>query len=132
MALVLDTCTWLWYCSEPEKPSDPTSEAIGREKQRDGLVLSVISCWEIAKLVKKRKLSFTISCKHWIERALEAPGITLYPLTAEICVESSELPGRFHADPADQIIVATARSLSCAVVTKDRRILSYAHVPAIW
>jgi PIN domain nuclease of toxin-antitoxin system len=59
-------------------------------------------------------------------------GVSLHPLTPEICVESTELPGVFHGDPADQIIVATARSLGATVVTADRRILEYSHVPTIW
>lgn len=132
MALVLDTCAWLWYCSEPDKLSSAAREALEREQPADGLIVSVISCWEIAKLVEKRKLSFSMGCGAWIERAVRARGVVLHPLTPGICVESTELPGTFHGDPADQIIVATARFLSTAVVTKDRKIRDYSHAPAIW
>ena len=107
-------------------------EAIQREKTRKGLTLSVISCWEIAKLVQKGKLKFSIPCREWIDSALQVEGITLHPLTPEVAIESTELPGMFNGDPADQIIVATARTLGLAVLTKDRKILDYPHVPGIW
>lgn len=132
MPVVLDTCAWLWSCSAPEKLSRPASEAIARERKRAGLIVSVFSTWEIAKLVQKGKLTFAITCRQWLDAALKAEGVTLHPLTPEICLESTELPGAFHGDPADQIIVATARLLSAAVVTADRRILDYPHIPTIW
>jgi PIN domain nuclease of toxin-antitoxin system len=71
-------------------------------------------------------------CREWIELASRADGISLHPITPEICIESAELPGVFHGDPADQIIVATARLLSAAILTSDRRIRDYPHVPTIW
>ena len=132
MAMVLDTCAWLWYCAEPRKLSHAAAEAIQREKARAGLIVSVISCWEIVKLVQKGKLKFSISCREWIESALQTAGISLYALTPEIAVESTELPGVFAGDPADQIIVATARILGIAVLTKDQKILDYSHVPSLW
>jgi len=132
MAIVLDTCAWLWMSAEPKKLSRAASAAIARERRRGGLVVSVFSCWEIAKLVEKQKIEFSIPCARWIERAARAPGVVLHPLTPDICIESTQLPGRFHGDPADQIIVATARTLSVALVTADRAILEYPHVPTIW
>lgn len=103
-----------------------------RERRRAGLIVSVFSAWEIAKLVQKGKLKFSIPCREWIAEAIGTDGVTLHPLTPEICVESSELPGVFHGDPADQIIVATARVLSIPVVTSDRKILDYPHVQSVW
>ena len=130
--VVLDTCAWLWMCSESTKLSRAAREAITREQRHDGLVVSIISAWEIAKLVQKAKLSFSIPCSEWIEGAVRADGVTMHPLTPEICVESTELPGVFHGDPADQLIVATARLLGAPVVTGDRKIRDYAHVAALW
>lgn len=132
MAVVLDTCAWLWLCAAPEKLSSAASDVVQRERRRSGLLLSVFSVWEVAKLVQKGKLAFSIPCREWIDAALATDGLTLQPLTPEICVASTELPGVFHGDPADQIIVATARALSAPVVTRDRRILDYAHVPTVW
>lgn len=132
MAVVLDTCAWLWMCAAPERLSAAARELIERERRHAGLVVSVISCWEVAKLVQKRKLKLAIPCRQWIDDAVDTEGITLHALTPEICVESTELPGTFHGDPADQIIVATARLLGAPVLTKDRRIIEYAHVPTLW
>jgi len=132
MPVVLDTCAWLWFCSAPDKLSPAARDVMGREKRRAGLVVSVFSAWEIAKLVQKKKLKFSIPCRQWLEIAVRTEGVTIYPLTPDVCVESTELPGEFHGDPADQIIVATARLLSAAVVTSDRRILEYPHVPTLW
>jgi PIN domain nuclease of toxin-antitoxin system len=132
MAVVLDTCAWLWHCSEPEKLSTAAAGMIEKEKKRRGLVVSVFSCWEIAKLVQKGKLKFSIPCGLWIEQAVRAEGVMIHALTPEICIESAELPGSFHGDPADQIIVATARLLGAPVLTCDRRILGYPHVPSLW
>ena len=132
MAIVLDTCAWIWLCTKPEKLSAAANDVIRRERRREGLVLSIISCWEVAKLVEKKKLRFTIPCREWIDQAVREEGVTLHPLTPEICVESTELPGAFHGDPADQIIVATARLLGMPVLTSDREIVDYPHVPTVW
>ncbi len=132
MAVVLDTCAWIWLCAEPDKLSTTAGEIIQREQKRNGLVVSVFSCWEVAKLVQKGKLKFAIPCREWIEQAIRSPGVTMHPLTPEICLESTALPGSFHGDPADQIIVATARALALPVLTCDRKIRTYPHVSAMW
>jgi PIN domain nuclease of toxin-antitoxin system len=130
--VVLDTCAWLWMCSEPKKLSRAAREAIERDRKRDGLTISIISAWEIAKLVQKGKLAFAMTCREWIDGAIAAEGVVMHPLTPDVCVESTELPGTFHGDPADQIIVATARLLGAPLVTADRRIRDYPHVPTVW
>ena len=93
--------------------------------------VSVISCWEIAKLVEYGRLELPCPLEEWFEQALSYPGIHLLPLTPEIAIESTRLPGEFHRDPADQIIVATARVYNCPLVTSDERILNYPHVTTI-
>jgi PIN domain nuclease of toxin-antitoxin system len=112
--------------------SKPAREVISRETTAGGLLVSIISVWEVAKLVEKGKLKFSIPCREWLHQAVRTEGITLQPLTPEICLESTELPGRFHGDPADQIIVATARMLSTPIITKDRKIAEYPHVATLW
>lgn len=76
-------------------------------------------------LESKSRIRMSKDCRQWIKEALAAPGIILQPLTAEIAVESTRLPGEFHQDPADRIIVATARDLGVPLVTVDRQILAY-------
>jgi PIN domain nuclease of toxin-antitoxin system len=81
---------------------------------------------------EKRKLAFSIPCRQWIERALNQEGLNVCPGSAEICVGSTELPGIVHGHPADKIIVATARALSAAIVTCDRKIRGHPHVATLW
>jgi PIN domain nuclease of toxin-antitoxin system len=66
--------------------------------------VSVLSTWEIAKLVQKGKLELALPCREWIAAAMRADGITMHPVSPEVCLEGAELPGMFHGDPADQIM----------------------------
>lgn len=88
----------------------------------------MISCWEIAKLVEYERLTLPLPILEWFDSALSYPGVHLLDLTPEIAAESAALPGEFHRDPADQIIVATARIHDCPVLTADRKIRDYIHV----
>lgn len=96
-----------------------------------GLSVSVFSCWEVAKLVEKNRLDLAQPVGQWIEGALAYPGIQLFALTPEIAVESTQLPGTFHSDPADQTIVANARIHNCPLLTADEKLLSYTHVQTL-
>jgi len=91
-----------------------------------------MSCWEIAKLVEKGRLTLAMPVGQWIDQALGYPGIRLLPLDPKIAVASTQLPQPFHNDPADQIIAATARELDCPLATDDGRILAYSHVKLAW
>ena len=86
----------------------------------DGLGISVFSCWEVAKLVEKGRLVLPYPIAQWLEVALAYPGIQLLDLTLPIVVQSTQL-ARFHNDPADQIIVATAKVHSCSLLTADQK-----------
>ena len=90
--------------------------------------MSIISCWEVAKLVEYQRITLTRPVEEWIEEALCYPGMHLLDLTPRIVVESTQLPETFYRDPADQLIVATARVFDCPLVTVDTRILNYPHV----
>jgi PIN domain nuclease of toxin-antitoxin system len=88
--------------------------------------------WEIGMLESKGRLLLNLPCEAWVREALKTPGLTLAPLTPEIAVDSTRLPGAFHGDPADRIIVATARRLGARLLTRDRKLLEYGrkrHVP---
>lgn len=90
------------------------------------LLLSVISVWEAGVLESKGRIRFGMPCEQWVREALATPGMTLAPLTPEIALASSRLPGPFHGDPADRILVATARSTGARIATIDERITGYA------
>ncbi|MCI0336648.1 MAG: type II toxin-antitoxin system VapC family toxin, partial [Acidobacteria bacterium] len=80
------------------------------------------------KLVEYGRLTLPDPIDKWMEQALSYPGIQLLPLTSEIAIESTQLPQPFHKDPADQIIVATARIYDCPLITCDTKILAYPYV----
>ncbi len=125
--IVLDTHIWVWWVH-----GDSTLSASNRElldsSEQTGLAVSAISCGEVAKLVERGRLTLPCPVFDWIQQALAYPGVRLIELSPRICVESTELPGEFHCDPADQIIVATARILNAPLLTLDGKILEYPHV----
>jgi PIN domain nuclease of toxin-antitoxin system len=125
--IVLDTHIWIWWVHGDDRLREKYREIL-QQNEASGLGVSVISCWEIAKLVECGRLVLPSPVLDWLDTGLSYPGIELLDLTPEIAVESAALPGEFHRDPADQIIVATARVHDCSLLTADRKILDYAHV----
>jgi PIN domain nuclease of toxin-antitoxin system len=85
----------------------------------------------VAKLAEYARLTLPCPIAEWLDQALSYPGTRLLDLTPRIVVESTQLPGTFHRDPADQLIVATARSYNCALMTVDPKIVAYPHVQTI-
>ncbi len=128
--IVLDTHVWVWWVhADPQLTPEFQRTLDAHEKA--GLGVSAISCWEGAKLVEYKRLVLPCPVREWLEQALAYPGVQLLDLTPDIAVASTELPGEFHRDPADQILVATARLLGCPVITADEKIRKYPHVQAL-
>lgn len=125
--IVLDTHIWVWWVHEDAQLTQRQKVWI-QEHEDHGLGVSAISCWEVAKLVEYHRLTLPCPVDEWLDQALAYPGIELLPLTPRIAVESTQLPGTFHRDPADQIIVATARVSACPLLTADDKTLRYPHV----
>jgi len=94
-------------------------------------VLASSPAGKVAKLVEYNRLKLPSPVADWLDQALAYPGIRLLDLTPRIVVESTQLPGTFHRDPADQMIVATARIHNCPVMTVDAKILAYPHVQKV-
>jgi PIN domain nuclease of toxin-antitoxin system len=91
-----------------------------------GLLVSPVTCWEIGMLASRGRIHLGMPCHDWVEQALTAPGVSLLPLTPKIAVEASYLPGAFHGDPADRMLVASARLHHVTLATRDEKILAYA------
>jgi PIN domain nuclease of toxin-antitoxin system len=128
--IVLDTHVWVWWVhGDARLPADYALLVAGHES--DGLGVSAISCWEIAKLIEHGRLTLPCGVSEWLDTALAYPGVRLLELTPRVAVESTQLPGTFHKDPADQIIVATARIVDCALMTLDHKIRGYPHVKLV-
>ena len=128
--IVLDTHAWVWWTNDPGRLSETQRQAIS-SNEADTIGVSVITCWEIAKLCEYGRLELPVELSEWFDVALAYPGISLLNLTPEIAIESTRLPGDFHRDPSDQIIVATARMLECPLVTSDGKITNYQHVQTL-
>jgi PIN domain nuclease of toxin-antitoxin system len=124
--LVLDTHVWVWLLEGTTSLKPAIRRRIEASAREGGLLVSAISVWEVAMLEAKGRLTFDQDCNAWVTDALSAPGISLVPLAPEIAVASTRLPADFHGDPADRIIVATARAHGHTLVTADGAILSYA------
>jgi PIN domain nuclease of toxin-antitoxin system len=125
--IVLDTHIWVWWV-HGDSTLPASIRALLDSSEQTGIAVSAISCWEVAKLVERGRLTLPCPVFDWLQQALSYPGIRLIELSPRICVESTQLPGGFHRDPADQIIVATARVLDAPIVTVDGKILEYPHV----
>lgn len=128
--IVLDTHIWVWWVHEDLRLTPEQHQTLTKHEQT-GLGVSVISCWEIAKLVEYKRLVLPCHTLEWLDQALAYPGVQLLELSPQIATASTELPGEFHRDPADQIIVATARVLNCPLLTADEKIRKYPHVQVL-
>jgi PIN domain nuclease of toxin-antitoxin system len=128
--IVVDTHVWIWWILDTERLSD-AQRRVMEDNEGDSIGVSAISCWEIAKLCEYRRLELPVELSEWFAAALSYPGVSLLGITPEVAVESTRLPGGFHRDPADQIIVATARVHRCDLVTSDEKIVKYPHVRTI-
>lgn len=132
MQTLLDTHAWVWWVTEDRRLSRPAQRAIDKAQAGGALWLSLISVWEVAKKTEKHQLVLDRPLDDWLALATTRPGLHLAELTRPILTESCRLPSPFHGDPADQIIVATARDRDAVVVTKDRLIRDYIQVRSIW
>jgi PIN domain nuclease of toxin-antitoxin system len=124
--LLLDTHCWLWaQLGKLDRLSRHALNAIRAAESSGNLRISVISVWELGMLENRGRVALPMNIRSWVAEALTKPGISLIPLTPEIAVESSNLPGDLHGDPADRIIAATARAWNATLLTKDHRLIDY-------
>ena len=128
--IVLDTHVWVWWVHASDQLTSLQAQII-EANENDIIGVSAISVWEIAKLVQFGRLKLPCGLREWFDGALNYPGIRLLGLTPDVAIESTQLPGEFHRDPADQIIVATARLNNCPLVTSDDKILRYPHIKVV-
>jgi PIN domain nuclease of toxin-antitoxin system len=122
--ILLDTCALIWTLSGARISSRARAE-IRRASVAGELYLSPISAWEIGVLCNHGRLTLDVSPEVYVQHAFSAPGIRVAELTPEIAVRSSTLPGLPPNDPADRILITTARLLDMPIVTRDKQIRSY-------
>ena len=128
--ILLDTHVLVWWVNG-DRLSSGAMSAINAHKG-GGIGVSSISAWEIAMLVAGRRLALSMDVAAWLAAVEAIDGLRFVPIDNAIAVGAVTLPGDFHKDPADRLIVATARVLGAGLVTADERIRAYAHVRAVW
>ncbi|MCP4630122.1 MAG: type II toxin-antitoxin system VapC family toxin [bacterium] len=130
--IVLDTHAWIWFISNPDLLSKRAKEAVNAAVRNKSILISSISAWELALLVTKKRIKLTLDVTDWIAKSESLSFIRFVPVTNSIAVKSVNLPIPLHPDPADRIIIATVLSVGAPLVTKDRKLLDYSPVKAIW
>ena len=125
--ILLDTHIWFWWVrNDPALTARQLAPILAH--QAAGLGVSVMSVLELARLERAGRINVFRPIEDWVRDALAYPGVRLIDLTPEIAIASTRLPGAFHKDPADRVLVATARILNVPFLTADAPILAYPHV----
>ena len=131
--IVIDTHTLIWWVSGHQSLSKKAHKAIKDTlRSNEEVLISSISAWEISMLIQKNRLVLSMDLDSWLEEVSQIEGTRFISVDNDISVKSTTLPGEFHKDPADRMIVATARKFSAPLVTADEKILNYPHVKTIW
>lgn len=130
--IILDTHILIWWLGEPDKLSKRAEQEIEKAQAGGEILASTISIWEICMLVKERRLKFTMNLETWLEKVEELSFLKFIHVDNKIAVRSVLLNNKFHKDPADRIIVATAQVYGCRLITSDKKILRYKEVETIW
>lgn len=131
--IVLDTHVLVWWVSGSGLLSTAAEKAIRKTLARGSEVLvSAISAWEVSMLIDKGRLVLSMDVESWFDEISQIDGVRFIPIDIEIGIKATVLPGTFHKDPADRMIVATARKLAVSLITADEKIRSYKHVKTIW
>ena len=123
---LLDTHIWIRLLAEdPELRRPRFLQQLAEVQASGGLRVADISLWETAMLVSKGRLVLEFPVRDWLEKAVAVRGLLVVPINPAIAADSASLPGEFHGDPADRLLVATARHLPATLVTLDGAILEY-------
>jgi PIN domain nuclease of toxin-antitoxin system len=129
--ILLDTHALIWWVNgDPMSPRATSAMAV--ELEGGEIAISSITAWEIAMLTTRGRLSLSIDVTAWLAAIKQIERVRFVAIDNEIAVDAVELPGEFHKDPADRLIVATARKLRVPIVTADQKITGYPHVRTIW
>lgn len=130
--ILLDTHALIWWFEGSPKLSLAAKAAIENAQRLSRVTISSLSCWEIALLNAHGRIHLSTELHNWIKAIQKLRRVRFIPVDNHIAVASVELPGQFHKDPADRIIVATAITMNIPVVTVDHKIRAYPHVRTIW
>ena len=122
MIALLDTHVLIWWLQDPALLSPAQKRVTDEAGKESPLRVSDISLWEIATLHSLGRIRLAIPVREWLEKAVAPPLVRRHGISPAIAAEVARLPDSFHRDPADRILVATARTLGATLLTHDRRI----------
>ena len=122
-APLLDTHAWVWWVDHDRRLGKATIARLDTLPADSRPYLCDISLWEVAMLVARGRLAFTVPLADWLEAAAHPRSVRLLPITPAIAAETAALPETFHRDPADRMIVAACRVMKLPLLTKDRLIM---------
>jgi len=124
-SVLLDTCAMIFVATGRAMTPDARQE-IRAASLAGAILVSPVSAWEVGLLAARRRVRFRPDPQTWFQRFMAYPGVRLTPLSPDIAIASSYLPEPLHSDPADRLLIATARALQIPIITRDSHILSYA------
>lgn len=123
MKALLDTHVLIWWLNDRSRLSPAQREVVGCVRAEDPLLVSDISLWEVATLHGLGRIRLALPLRDWLDKATAPPLVRRCGISPAIAAEVTALPDSFHRDPADRILVATARVLGATLLTQDRRIV---------
>lgn len=126
MKALLDTHVLIWWLNDRKRLSSAQREVVGSVHPEMPLLVSDISLWEVATLHSLGRIRLSIPLREWLDKAAAPPLVQRHGISPAIAAEVAALPESFHRDPADRILVATARVLGATLLTQDRRIVDAA------
>jgi len=131
--ICLDTHALIWWLNGDRRLSASAKRKINKAlKEERSIFVSSICIWEMCLLIKRGRLRLNMDLEDWLEEAERIPALVFVPVDNILSVHSSKLPGSFHKDPADRIIVALARKMKVPLITADEKIIAYQHVKTLW
>ena len=123
MRALLDTHVLIWWLDDADRLSAAQRSVVTAASRESPLLVSDISLWEVATLHSLGRIALTIPLREWLDKAAAPPLVRRHGISPAIAAELAALPDSFHRDPADRVLVATARVLGATLLTQDRRIL---------
>jgi PIN domain nuclease of toxin-antitoxin system len=138
--MLLDTHVLIWWANGDRQRLSATAlaaidaaiESTGQPGGSPGLLVSAISCWEVAMLLNRGRLALSLDVERWLALLTSHPAVRLLALDPTVAVAATRLPEPFHADPADRFLVAQARALGIPLLSADNKIRAYASVRSLW
>lgn len=130
--ILMDSCAIIWDALEPSKLSEKATFAIEKADKHSALIISDISLWEIAMLIKKRRLEVDSTAAHFVNLFLQSRNISVKSISPEIAELSVNFGAEINSDPADRIIAATSVVHNAKLVTADENLRACEWLNTIW